>query len=113
MLTDAPPRRRNRTGFLESDRIKTLDLPENGHLISIAKSIETAMQSAKTADVRRSCIEFLSEASRLYRVPECRVRVLAAYRSGYESTGRPNCLAITTPRRWRFGSGCEQRYARK
>jgi hypothetical protein len=78
IITDAPPRNRNRVGFLESDRIKTLDLPDNRHLISIAKSIETAMQSARTADVRRSCIEFLSEASRLYRVPECGVRVLAA-----------------------------------
>lgn len=36
------------------------------------------MQSGKMADVRRSCAEFLAEASRWYRVPECGVRVLAA-----------------------------------
>ena len=35
MLTDAPPRK-NRSGFLESDRIKTVDLPPNGELPEIA-----------------------------------------------------------------------------
>lgn len=78
MLTDAPPRNRDRAGFLESDRIKTLDLPENGHLPALAKTVESAMQAGKIADVRRACIEFLQEASRLYRVPTCGVRVLAA-----------------------------------
>lgn len=29
MLTDAQPRKTNRAGFLESDRIKTLDLPQD------------------------------------------------------------------------------------
>ena len=36
MLTDAPPRKTNRAGFLESDRIKALDLPSDGHLQEIA-----------------------------------------------------------------------------
>jgi hypothetical protein len=35
MFTDAPPRK-NRSGFLESDSIKTLDLPPNGDLPEIA-----------------------------------------------------------------------------
>ncbi len=78
MLTDAPPRNRNRAGFLESDRIKALQLPDNGRLPALAKSIEAAMQTDKAADVRRACAEFLAEASRLYRVPTCDVRVLAA-----------------------------------
>jgi hypothetical protein len=30
MLTDAPPRKANRARFLESDQMKTLDLPKNG-----------------------------------------------------------------------------------
>jgi hypothetical protein len=45
MLTDAPPRRANRARFLESDRIRALDLPQNGRLPAIAKSIESAMKS--------------------------------------------------------------------
>ena len=41
MLTDAPPRKANRAQFLESDQMKTLDLPKNGRLPSITKSIES------------------------------------------------------------------------
>ena len=78
MLTDAPPRKANRSGFLESDRIRTLDLPQNGRLPAIAKSIESAMKSDKSADVRRACGEFLFIASEFYEVPACGVRVLAA-----------------------------------
>jgi hypothetical protein len=78
MLTDAPPRKANRSGFLESDRIKTLDLPKDGYLPRIAKSIEDAMKAGKTADVRRACAEFLAIASEFYEVPVCGVRVLAA-----------------------------------
>jgi hypothetical protein len=78
MLTDAQPRNANRAGFLESDRIRTLELPENGHLPALAKFIESAMQTGKTADVSRACADFLAEAARLYRVPECSIRVLAA-----------------------------------
>jgi hypothetical protein len=41
MLTDAPPQKANGTGFLESDRIRTLDLPpQNESLLTIAQSIE-------------------------------------------------------------------------
>jgi len=53
MLTDAPPRKKNRAGFLESDRIKTLDLPQDGHLPRIAQSIDFAMRAGAPADVRR------------------------------------------------------------
>jgi hypothetical protein len=45
MLTDDPPRKANhRTGFLESDRIKTLGLPQDGRLLRSAKSIEAVMK---------------------------------------------------------------------
>ena len=63
---------------MESDRIRVLDLPQNGRLLTIAKSIESAMQTGKTADVSRACAEFLAEASRVHRVPTCAIRVLAA-----------------------------------
>jgi hypothetical protein len=78
MLTDSPPRDASRSGFLESDRIKTLDLPEHGRLLLIARTIEAAMQTGKTASVRGPCAEFLTEASNFYQVPYCSVRVLAA-----------------------------------
>src|SRR6516225_6997298 len=57
MVADASPRKTNNAGFLESDRIKTLDLPQDGCLRKIAKSIEEAMKAGKTADVRNACAE--------------------------------------------------------
>jgi hypothetical protein len=78
MLTDAPPRKANRAGFLESDRIRTLDLPQNGRLLTIAKSVEFAMKAGKNADVRLACAEFLAATSDFYGVPASAVRVLAA-----------------------------------
>jgi hypothetical protein len=78
MLTDAPPRKANRAGFSESDRIKTLDLPQDGRLLTISQSIESAMQDERTVGVRRSCAEFLKAASEFYKIPNCGVRVLSA-----------------------------------
>jgi hypothetical protein len=78
MVTDTPPRKTNSAGFLESDRIKTLDLPQDGRLPTITKSIDSAMKSETSADVRRACAEFLAVASEFYEVPPCGLRVLAA-----------------------------------
>lgn len=78
MLTDSPPRKSNLSGFQESDRINTLDLPNDAFLNEVAKSIESAMKSEQTARVRSACAEFLKAASQFYGVPECSVRVLAA-----------------------------------
>ena len=78
MLTDAPPRKANRAQFLESDRMKTLDLPKNGRLPSITKSIESAMKGEEGADVRNTCTDFLATASDFYEVSTCGIRVLAA-----------------------------------
>jgi len=79
MLTDAPPRKANhRAGFLESDRSRTLDLPQDGCLPAISQSIESAMKAGATADVRRACAEFLTAASEFYEVPTCGIRVLSA-----------------------------------
>src|SRR5262250_2123159 len=76
MLTDAPPRK-NRAEFLESDHIKTLDVPKNG-LLEIATRLDSAMKSDRIADVRSACAEFLATATGFYSVPNCAVRVLAA-----------------------------------
>jgi hypothetical protein len=78
IITDAPSQSLNRAGFLQSYRINTLELPTNGVLPDIANSIESAMHSGKPVHVCRACAEFLAEASRVYRVPTCGVRVLAA-----------------------------------
>ena len=79
MFTDTSPRSKDRLGFLESDRINTLDLPQDARLLpEIAKSIAAAMQTGKTTEVRAACAEFLLQASRFYQVPKCGVRVLAA-----------------------------------
>jgi hypothetical protein len=78
MLTDAPPRKRNRSRFLDSDRLKTLDLPPNARLPAIAVALQSAMDAGSAADVRRACTDFLATASSFYEVPACEVRVLAA-----------------------------------
>jgi hypothetical protein len=78
MLTDAPPRKANRAKFFESDQMKTLDLPTNGRLPPITKSIESAMKGGKGSDIGRVCTEFLVAASDFYRVPNCAIRLLAA-----------------------------------
>jgi hypothetical protein len=79
MLTDAPPRKAyHREGFLESDRIKTLDLPHNVSLLALSRSIESAMNGGTTADVRCACVEFVTVSSDFYKVPPCGIRVLAA-----------------------------------
>ena len=77
MLTDAPPRK-NRAGFLESDRIKALDLPSQWDLLDITKRLESAMKGGSIPEVRNACAEFLHAASDFYGVPGCAIRVLAA-----------------------------------
>src|SRR5208283_4681467 len=79
MLTDVPPRNANREGFLESDRIRTLGLPQDGRLLPLAKSIELAMaEGTTTAVVRRACVDFLTATSEFYGVQPCGIRVLAS-----------------------------------
>jgi hypothetical protein len=77
MLTDAPPRRANRAGFLDSDRSRNLALPQNGSLTRIATTLESAMKDGTTADVRRACADLLAQLSAFHQVPECGVCVLA------------------------------------
>jgi hypothetical protein len=78
MLTDVPPRSRNKAEYLQSDRIKTLDLPENSALPTVAENLEAAMKADNIREVRNTCTEFLKSASDFYQVPPCSVRVLAA-----------------------------------
>jgi hypothetical protein len=78
MLTDAPPRRKNLSRFLASDRQRTLVLPPDSRLPAIATAIHSAMTEGLAADVHRTCDQFLAAAADFYKVPRCGVRVLAA-----------------------------------
>lgn len=78
MITDVPPPKKNRAAFLESDRMKMLDLPANGSMPALSEAIEFAMKSGNGTDVRRACAEFLRLAAEFYKVPRCDIRVLAA-----------------------------------
>ena len=77
MFTDTPPQKANRAGFLESDRIRSLDLQQDGCLLAIAKSIDSAMAMGNNADVRPACADFLRAAPEFYKVPDCGVHSFA------------------------------------
>src|SRR5437667_12793569 len=77
MLTDKPPRKSNLAAFTESDRMRTIDLPQDGSLRIVAKSVECAMKAGTTTNVRQASQEFLETKSRFYVVPDCEIRVLA------------------------------------
>lgn len=78
ITTDSLPRTGDRAAFAESDRLNSLELPSNDGLLITAKSIETAMQSGKTGEVRVACSAFLTESAAFYSVPACGIHVLAA-----------------------------------
>ena len=79
VLTDRPPRNAALlAGFLESDRLRTLEVPQDDRLLTLRNSIDSALSGGTSAAVRRACAEFLSVASAFYRVTRPEVRVLAA-----------------------------------
>ena len=78
MVTDAPPRKKNRNLFTESDRVNTLGLPTDDRLRRIATAIETAIEIGKTPGVFALSREFLDTAADFYQVKHCNLRVLEA-----------------------------------
>jgi hypothetical protein len=78
MLTDAPPRKQNLKFFADSDRLKTIPVPDDGRLLKIAGGIEAAMKTENTGGVQQVCADFLGTASDFYQIPECSIRALAA-----------------------------------
>jgi hypothetical protein len=78
MITDTPPRKRNRQFFAESDRLNTLRLPQDDTLRRIASAIEATMKTGRTKEVVRASGEFLDSAADFYLVKHRDVRVLAA-----------------------------------
>ena len=78
MVTDSPPRKKNRQLFTESDGLSTLRLPQDDRLQRIAKGIEAAMKTGRTEEVLRVSAEFIDTAADFYQVKHCHIRVLAA-----------------------------------
>ena len=97
MLTDVPPRNANRDGFLESDRIRTLDLPQDERLLPLAKSIELAMTGGTMAAVRRACVDFLASTSEFYNVHPWVSACLHRDRCEFANTGLQSFLETTLP----------------
>jgi len=96
MLTDATPRKANRAAFLESDRIRTLDLPQDGCLLPIAKMHRVRDEEW---DERRCqpCLRRISECRiGVLQSPACGVRVLAARPLESARVGAPS-FSGTTP----------------
>jgi|SRR5215472_1088973 len=95
MLTYAAPKGPNRASFLESDRIRNLELPPGGNLTTIASSIASAIVDGTTASVRRACAHFLAELAYKYRF-----RNSWLTRGFYERAGAVyHCARGTTPKR--------------
>jgi len=78
MVTDPPPRKKNKTSFAQSDRLNTLALPTDDRLRRISAALEAAMKTGKTKDVLRVSQMFLDAAAAFYQVKPCSVRVFAA-----------------------------------
>ena len=78
MLTDAPPRKKNRKSFEESDRLNTLRLPPDDTLRRIANAIEGAIKTGRVKEVLRVSREFLDATADFYQVKHCDLQVLAA-----------------------------------
>jgi hypothetical protein len=78
MLTDRPPRPAALlAAFLESDRLRILEVPQDDRLRTLARSLDAAMQGGTSRVVRQGCSEFLAVASDFYGMPRPLVRVLA------------------------------------
>jgi hypothetical protein len=79
MVTDPPPGNHTlRVEFLKSDRIDSLDLPQDDGLCRLAKSIAKALNSEIRRGVRQACADFLSSTAGFYGVRKPQIRVLAA-----------------------------------
>jgi hypothetical protein len=79
MLTDRAPRKPALSAsFLESDRHRMLDLPQEGYLATSAKSVESSLEEGTTKAVRQACAAFLDIAAEFYKVQRPDIRVLSA-----------------------------------
>jgi len=79
MITDPIPRKtERRADYLRSEGMTTIVLPPGDSLRELALKIETALGTGSSTRVRASCVSFLSEAARFYKVQKPQIRVLAS-----------------------------------
>lgn len=67
-----------RVEYFKSDRLHTLDVPEDDRLHAPATRIQAAMESGESRAVRKPCQEFLFASADFYGVVRPQIRVLAA-----------------------------------
>ena len=77
-LWNSDPDHTLRVEFLKSDRIDSLDLPQDDGLCRLAESIAKALNSEIRRGVRQACADFLSSTAGFYGVRKPQIRVLAA-----------------------------------
>jgi hypothetical protein len=79
MLTDRAPRKPELlASFLESDRHRILDLPQDANLGTAANSVESSLEEGTIKAVQEACAAFLESAAEFYEVGKPGIRVLAA-----------------------------------
>ncbi len=79
MFTDRLPADESlRVEYFKSDRLHTLDVPQDGRLRAPATHIQAAMESGESRAVRKPCEEFLFAAADFYGVARPQIRVPAA-----------------------------------
>jgi hypothetical protein len=66
------------TKFIESDRLASLELPQDDRLSARAQSIASAMEGDTRVAVQRACAEFAAAAADFYGVSKPELRALAA-----------------------------------
>ena len=79
MVTDRPPRKASLLAkFYDSDRLTTLEIPNDNRFQELARSIELAMESGEPVIIRSACAEFLTATADFYAVRAPQIRALAA-----------------------------------
>ena len=79
MVTDRPPHKEALLAeFLASEKLRTLAVPEDDRLRTLASAIDSTMKAEKGAAVRHACTEFVESVSAFHKVRAPQIRVLAA-----------------------------------
>lgn len=79
VLTDRPPHTKAlMVKFIESERLTTLELPQDARLRGLAQTIESVMESGTRTVIQRACSEFIAVASDFYGVPKPDIPALTA-----------------------------------
>ena len=79
MVTDRPPRKASLLAkFHDSDRLTTLEIPNDNRFQELARSIELAMEGGEPVIIRSACAEFLTATADFYAVRAPQIRALAA-----------------------------------